>query len=273
MRIGKVWAVYFSATGTTCKVVGYIARVIGDKLQADVGTVDFTLSAAREEKLVFGPGDLVVFGTPVYAGRVPNVLLPFLTEKVEAKGAAAVPVVLFGNRAYDDALAELGILLKKCGFSIIAAGAFVGEHSFSKNLAAGRPDSQDMLAADKLAEMTLKRSTAPDKTDAKLLYLLEEGPLRPYYVPRDSEGTPVNILKAKPKTNSRCIKCGICARVCPMGSVSFEGMDLVQGICIKCGACIKKCPREAKFFDHEGYLYHLRELEETYKRRAEPEIF
>ena len=36
----------------------------------------------------------------------------------------------------------------------------------------------------------------------------------------------------------------------------------------------KKCPTGAKYFDHEGYLYHQHELEDVYGvRRAETKIF
>lgn len=273
MIVNKVWAVYFSATGTTRKVVEHIAGAIGEKMHSAVSIIDFTLPEARKEKLVFEAEDLVVFGTPVYAGRVPNVLLPFLKEKIGAKGAIAIPVVLFGNRAYDDALIELRNILEADGFRTIAAGAFVGEHSFSKKLAGGRPDMQDMLAAGDLAETAFKRIAAMVQAPDKPVCLKGEEPLRPYYTPRDRKGVPVNILKVKPRTNADCINCGICARVCPMGAISHEDMSRVEGICIKCGACVKQCPEAAKYFDDEGYLYHLHELEYVYARRAEPEIF
>ena len=39
-------------------------------------------------------------------------------------------------------------------------------------------------------------------------------------------------------------------------------------------ACVKKCPKGAKYFDHEGYLYHQHELEDQYAgRRAPSKIF
>lgn len=273
MFISRIWAVYFSATGTTRKTVEYIAGAIGQKMRLKVNNIDFTLPDARTKKLLFGAEDLVVFGTPVYAGRVPNVLLPFLKECVEGNGAIAVPVVLFGNRAYDDALKELVHILGEDGFHTIAAGAFVGEHSFSGILAAGRPDAHDMHAADELTEMALVRLKNIDLAQGQPLTIKGEDPLRPYYTPRDRKGTPINILKVKPKTNGSCTSCGICANICPMGSISMEDMSRVEGICIKCGACIKSCPQEAKYYDDEGYLYHLQELEELYARRAEAEIF
>ncbi len=273
MLISRIWAVYYSATGTTRKAVEYISGAIGQKMQLKVNIVDFTLPDARKNRLIFGAEDLVVFGTPVYAGRVPNVLLSFLKERVEGNGAISIPVVLFGNRAYDDALKEFVDILEADGFHTIAAGAFVGEHSFSEILAAGRPDAQDMHAADELAEIALIRLKRIDLAPEQPLTVKGEEPLRPYYTPRDRNGALINILKVKPKTNDSCTSCGICANVCPMGSISMEDMSRVEGICIKCGACIKRCPQAAKYFDDKGYLYHLHELEELYARRAEAEIF
>ena len=40
-------------------------------------------------------------------------------------------MVLYGNRAYEDALLELKNTAEACGFVSLAAGAFIGEHSFS----------------------------------------------------------------------------------------------------------------------------------------------
>ena len=80
---------------------------------------------------------------PVIAGRVPNVLLKFL-DTLQGGGALAVPVVLYGNRNFDDALIELRNILQDRGFYAIGAAAFIGEHSFSRILAAGRPDSSDL---------------------------------------------------------------------------------------------------------------------------------
>ncbi|MPN11374.1 hypothetical protein SDC9_158675 [bioreactor metagenome] len=83
----------------------------------------------------------------------------------------------------------------------------------------------------------------------------------------------IDIRKVKPKTNDKCNNCGICVKVCPMGSISSENVREYTGICIKCGACIKKCPQNAKYYDDENYLYHKKDLEEEFQRRAEPETF
>ena len=97
MQPKKVWAVYFSGTGTTRRTVERIASGLAEKLALPVEKVDFSRPQVRQQELRFDAADLVVFGTPVYAGRVPNVLLPFLQEKIVGGGALAVPVVLFGS--------------------------------------------------------------------------------------------------------------------------------------------------------------------------------
>ena len=97
MKIKKVWSVYFSATTTTEKVVRKIADVAAEKLGAERAEFDFTLPGARADVLSFGEEDLVIFGTPVYAGRIPNLLLKYVVT-VQGNGALAVPVVLYGNR-------------------------------------------------------------------------------------------------------------------------------------------------------------------------------
>ena len=75
MKLEKIWAVYFSGTGTTRRTVERIAGGIASRLNLPAESVDFSRPAVRQETLGFGEKDLVVFGTPVYAGRVPNVLL------------------------------------------------------------------------------------------------------------------------------------------------------------------------------------------------------
>lgn len=270
-----VKAVYFSATGTTGKVVRRIAFLLAQKMELAYEEVDFTLPAARLHPLSFAQGDVVVLGTPVYAGRVPNVLLKYL-ETMQGKFSCGVPVVVYGNRAYDDALIELRDLMEKAGIRTVGAAAFVGEHSFSHVLAAHRPDGQDMEKADAFAAQ-MARKMASFATEG-----LPEAPIevkgvpfpyRGYYQPRDRNGESVDIRKVKPLVNERCTGCKRCVEICPMGSIVGRNVREYSGICIKCGACIKNCPENARYYEDAGYLYHRHELEEVYTRRAEPECF
>lgn len=274
MERKKVWAVYFSATDTTKKIVLTIADEAARLLGAEREDYDFTLPGMRKNGFAAGKDDLVIFGTPVYAGRVPNVLLKYLAT-IQGNGALAVPVVLFGNRNFDDGLIELRDILENTGFHTVAAAAFVGEHSFSKTLAAGRPDADDMKEAlafaGKIAEKVkgLPEGEAPAPVEVEGV----PHPYRGYYQPRDRKGVSIDIRKVKSLVSDACDDCKICADVCPMGSISHENVREYTGICIKCGACIKKCPKQARYYEDEGYLYHQHELEEGYTRRAAISLF
>ena len=64
----------------------------------------------------------MVFGMPTYAGKLPNKMLPYVQQQIHGNGALAVGVVTFGNRSYDNSLAELCAALEADGFHTVAGG-------------------------------------------------------------------------------------------------------------------------------------------------------
>ena len=268
MNIQRVVGAYFSPTGTTRRVVTCLAHHLADCWQVPVELVDFTLPARRQEPLLFKNDDFVIMGVPVYAGRVPNVLLKYLA-RVEADGAKAIPVVVFGNRAYDDALLELRDILSRAGALPVAAAAVVGEHSFSRVLGQGRPDERDLMEVERFADRVAAELSIPD-----LSFVAVPGNPNPvYFTPKDENGKPIPFKPILPRTSGACDGCKWCVAHCPMGSISADNPAKIIGPCIKCCACVKGCPRGAKYFDDEGYLHHLHELEKKYAARHPNEFF
>lgn len=280
MKTKKIWAIYFSPTGTTKKTVVNMADRLAKLTGCQKYEYDFTLPKNRHsfasvsgcEKYGY---DIVFFGTPTYAGRVPNVLLKYLSS-IEGNGAIAVPVVTFGNRNFDNSLLELRDILENAGFNTIAAAAMACEHSFSYDLGAGRPDVSDLDQSDgfiaKLYELLEKYYSSVDKVSSVEVPGIPET-YGGYYKPQDRNGIHIDIRKVTPKVSDNCINCGTCAEVCSMGSIDHDDVARMTGICIKCCACYKKCPVSARYFDDPGFLYHKTELEELYKRRAENKFF
>lgn len=46
----------------------------------------------------------------------------------------------------------------------------------------------------------------------------------------------------------KCISCGTCVAICPMGAISFDENDkavIDKNKCIHCGACEASCPMQA----------------------------
>lgn len=272
MKLKSIKAVYYSATGNTKYIINEIAKYIAKRLDISFEVYDFTLPQNREKIQYFSKDELVIFGTPVYAGRIPNKLLPAVQTLFKANGALAVPVVTFGNRSYDNALIELRNELENNGFHTIAAAAFVSEHAFSSKIASNRPDKEDITDihnfAKALATKVEQMIEIPEKITVKGIE-----PIPAYYTPLGIDGKPAVFLKAKPKTTDFCTNCKICAKVCPMGSISYETPTNINGICIKCQACVKACPEKAKYFDDAAFLSHVAMLENNYTRRAKNEVF
>lgn len=266
----RVNLMYFSATGTTKTIVEEIGKRLVDTKGLKRGnTIDFTLPKQRESGQNFEYKDILLIGVPVYAGRVPNVLLKYL-DTIKGSNTLAIPIVLYGNRHYDDALIELNDILQKNGFKVIAGGAFIGEHSFSYTLAKERPDYKDLTIAKTFADKVYSKIESDNHSAAKVN---GNRPYRPYYKPKNEDDESVDIRKVEPKTDDTCIDCKICAEVCPMGSIDYNDVTKLIGICIKCGACVKLCPTQSKYFDDTDYLRHKRELEEQFEERREPELF
>lgn len=270
MELKKVWAVYYSATGTTAKVVRTAAEALAERLGLSMEERSFTRPVERAAALAFTAADLVVVGSPTYAGKLPNKILPDFQEKLRGNGALAVPVVLFGNRSFDNSLAELRAVLESGGFCPIAAGAFVGRHAFTDELAFGRPGWSDMAEirefAGKIAEKALAENFA--------LVRVPGDPAAAYYVPKGLDGEPVKFLKAKPRTDlSRCSNCGACVRACPMGAIDPKNVAEVPGTCIKCQSCVRKCTRGAKCFDDPAFLSHVAMLEREFREPKENRVF
>lgn len=276
MKITRIISVSFSPAGSTEE----ITRKLAGQIAASVGLPSvhdsFTLPKERIEKRLFSSSDLVLFSVPTYAGRIPNKILPSVQSLFSGEDTPVIPIVTFGNRAFDNSLKELRNELREHGFCPIAAAAIVSRHVFSKTLGQGRPDCQDQDQLQNFAESISESIKKSGSVRDFLFPALPDDalPVGPYYTPLDEEGHPAKFLKATPVTDMNlCDSCGLCANVCPMGSVSREHPEEMTGICIKCQACILKCPKHARHFDDPVMLSHTRMLEKNYGRRAEMSLF
>lgn len=275
MQISRICKVYFSPCGNVEKVISIMADHTAELSGVPVVGYDFTLPPARERQYDFTETDLVFFGVPVYAGRVPNKIMPYIQRGFCGNGAAAVPVAVFGNRAYGDALIELKNLLEANAFHTVAGGAVVSQHSFSDVIAAGRPDPSDQKEIEAFARQVWEKLYGLSAIgQIKPVAVPGTDPPEKYYVPLGMDGKPAEFLKALPKTDQgKCDRCGICAKNCPMGSIDQVHPEKVKGICIKCQSCIRRCPNQAKYFDDTAFLSHKQMLEKNYSGRVESVFF
>ncbi len=114
----------FSPTGGTMRV----AQAVTGAWNVETATVDLTDAALEFSQYAYGEEYLVLIAFPSYGGRVPALAAERLS-KIRGNGARCVLACVYGNRAYEDTLAEMEDLAKACGFKPIAANAPVAEHT------------------------------------------------------------------------------------------------------------------------------------------------
>ncbi len=256
----RLTLMYFSPTHATKKIVSAVGKVFFERMLCETRIADITPLAARMRGYAFGEDDVLIFGAPVYGGRVPPLLVPFL-RGLSGNGARAVALSVYGNRDYDDALAETRDLLEEAGFAVSAAAAFIGEHSYSDKVGTSRPAADDLVAASSFAlgayenvlsgkGITKRMKGAPYKAYSPFL-------LSPKTMPApDAE---------------KCTRCGKCISVCPVCNIAADLTDL--GRCVACAACVKFCPAGARSFTDEGVLAAKERLEKNCTARRNPEFF
>lgn len=270
MRISRVVSVYYSATGCTRKVSSEAAGRIASSLGVPIETIDVSLPASRSTDLKFGLEDLVVLSSPTYRGKLPAVIVDFFRDRIRGDGSIAVAEVTFGNRCFDNSLAEMVSILRCNGFVPIAGAAFSCRHAYTDLLGTGRPDDADLADArafaDRVAAMVPAGASGnlvvPGSADA------------PYFVPVGLDGNPLDFQSAKPVTDmGLCTSCGRCADLCPLGSVDRHDPSEVVGRCFKCQACVRGCPVGAKSFVDQGFVSHTAQLERDFTDRKGNSFF
>lgn len=203
------------------------------------------ITSPNSTEEVIPAGDVAVFGVPVYSGRVPEVAARSL-RLFKGDGTPAVCVVVYGNREYDDALLELKEIVEAGGFRIVAAGAFVAQHSIFPAVAEGRPDEKDLDLAENFGRAV-----------GEMLEGWEgASPLPEVGVKGNFPYRAVGKIPLRPRGDRRCTRCGTCVKACPARAIPEDHPRKTdKKLCIACGRCIAVCPEQARHYG--GLLYQI----------------
>lgn len=275
MNIYAVRLITFSPTHTSKQVGEAIVRGTG---LSEITQTDLTLHPTGEPEIP--ENTLTVIAVPVYGGRVAPLALERMKD-LRTSGAPAVLAVVYGNRAYEKALAELDAFVSERGFKVIAGATFVGEHSYSTErnpIAAGRPDADDLQFAETFGAKIRAKIEAATGKDT--LYAVDvrriQRPRQPFLplfrflrkvVKLRKSGVPMPRV---PETDAAlCNHCGYCVLHCPAGAIEKgDECNTVAEKCIRCCACVKGCPQKARTFDTPFAAL----LSDCFKRQKENRI-
>lgn len=259
MQIEKIHLVYFSPCGGTAKVMKQLAANFAGKCIEH----DLTLPADRKEKIKFSETDLVFFGFPVYAGRVPKIAEQIFSA-LEGKNTPCALAAVYGNREYEGALLDLHELAQKAGFNTAGAVAAVAQHSIGSQFGAERPDSADEKALADFGSQILAQARNGQS-------LAKVPGAYPVQKPAPAGFVPLSIVS----DSDKCVQCGQCAAVCPPAAISKDSLcETDNSICIRCGACVKYCPQHARVLGPQATIEIINAmLTKTASERKEAELF
>lgn len=242
----------FSPTGGTEKV----ARIIADEWGRETTTIDLDDSGNDFSASIINESDHVVIALPVYSGSVPQVALDRLAQ-IDGNGAASVLLCVYGNRAFEHALADMQVAAEACGFRVVAGIAGIAEHSIARQYGAGRPDAADAERlrdfARQIAEKGAGLATMPGDASDR------------------SGGASANLLVPKPGRG--CTRCEACVRLCPVGAIDPASLKADPRRCIDCMRCVSVCPSNARKPSAMALAAVGAALKKACSQRREPELF
>ena len=242
--------IIFSPTGGTEKV----ARIIGRQWSESTTKINLSDPKTDFSGCAINKGDRVLIAMPSFGGRAPAVAIERL-RKIAGNGAKCTLVCVYGNRAYEDTLAEMEDAAKECGFQVVAAVAAVAQHSIIPQYAANRPDASDekQLAefAQQIADKTESVASVPGN--------------RPY---KKAGGAGL-----VPKPSKACVRCGVCAKNCPVQAIDPEKYSADSKKCIACMRCVRQCPHNARKVNGAMVSVAALAIKKACSARKENELF
>ncbi|MBQ4528560.1 MAG: EFR1 family ferrodoxin [Clostridia bacterium] len=226
----KYYNITFSPTGGTKKVADIVAKGIGGEWES----VELCVSKTDIIPHTFSKDDICIIAVPSFGGRVPEINVERI-RNLKGNGARAILLCVYGNRAYEDTLTELFDEASNAGFKCICAIGAIAEHSIARQFASGRPDADDEKDLTDFAKQISNKIKSADCNFKDEI----PGNRNPYKERGKST--------SKPETSQNCIGCGVCAKGCPAGAISFDNPSQTDNDkCISCMKCISVCPLGAR---------------------------
>ena len=256
MDISGIVQIVFSPTGGTQKVADMLCGAWPLPVRRiDISQLIVTGIECRSD-------ELCVIAVPSFGGRVPELACRRLRQ-ITARSSPAVLAAVYGNRAFEDTLAELADTAASAGFIPIAGIAAVAEHSIIHDYAAGRPDAEDEQVLRAFASGIWDCVCQPSAPHAV-----------PVPLPGNRPYKPVRRGVLVPHSTARCTRCGLCAVKCPAGAIAQDNAHKTDAdVCISCMRCVAVCPHGARRIPHAAKAALANHLKNVCSVRKENELF
>ena len=235
---------YFSGTGNTWWVAEKIKKQL-DSRNINAYTVSVEKTDAKKADWWIKSADLVFFGWPVYGSDMPETMKKFVDALLPVERGKHIHTFCTQAVFSGDGAWMYHRHFKSKGLTIDSAQHFIMPSNISSfRWIFAPPDDKTAEKIMKRCEARVERYvtgllTGKSRIRGKYSYplgILQRAPVRLFL---DRFRSMVGVDK------SRCIKCGICAQICPADNIKMNGCPEFSGRCALCFRCYALCPQSA----------------------------
>ncbi len=232
--------IYFSGTGNT--------RFCVDKFLKDYDDNKNSFSIEDNEALekIKHDNDIVI-GYPVQYSSIPKILRDYISDNWYVWQGKNIFIIATMGLFSGDGAGILARLLKNHGANIVGGlhvrmpDSICDERVLKRSFQENRKIV--MEAEEKICKsvLNIKNGKPPQEGLGFACHLAGLFGQRLYF------GRKTRRYTDKLKINSlKCIGCGLCEKLCPMGNIAVKNGIAVSGDkCTMCYRCISRCPRQA----------------------------
>lgn len=228
---------YYSGTGNSAYAAKRIAEYAGDTV---CNLFEKIRSRDYSEILSEKP---FVFAVPTYAWQIPHIVREWI-ENTKFTGSSSAYFVMTCGGDNGNAKEHLKKLCVNKGFEYMGCAEIVMPENYVAMFAV--PNKHEALEIVKSADPVIKKTAEFIKHGKPL-------PGKKISVADKFKSGIVNkafyklFVKAdKFYATDKCIGCGRCSTVCPLGNIEIsDGKPVWGSDCTHCMACICSCPKEA----------------------------
>ncbi|MBE6049477.1 MAG: hypothetical protein E7214_02165 [Clostridium sp.] len=245
----KIGIIYFSGTGNT----EFIARVIKEEVEKN--NIEADLINIEKDRIECENYDSLIIGSPVYVERYPELLFEYIKNISEDyKGRC----MLFTTQASCKMITAFQHFLNRVKYLNVTYCAVMSmPNNFYNFMFDKVPDEEKenmILNSTEMCKEAVnnflngKYNFYPVKRSKIIAIDLIYKIYYKFFIK--------SITKNIKIDTSKCIKCKLCEKKCPVSAIEIRDQVIFKKKCLLCQRCMSNCPKDAFYYKDKKYIQY-----------------